>query len=155
VRRIFALKQRADSKAMIVLLDSQFRLQKYVQTVPDTAWQLINAANTPENTRPLTIIYPEAINLAPSLVADDGSIGIRLTTERFTQDLCAKLERPIVSTSANISGMPTPANYSQISDEIKDGADYVCRYRRNDNSKHLPSSIIKINSDNTFILIRQ
>jgi L-threonylcarbamoyladenylate synthase len=155
VRKIFTLKQRADSKAMIVLMDSPLRLQKYVQTVPEAAWELIAASNTPENSRPITIIYPNAINLAPSLVADDGSIGIRLTIERFTQDLCAKLERPLVSTSANISGMPTPANFNQISEDIKDGVDYVCHYRRNDESKHRPSSIIKINNDNTFILIRQ
>lgn len=154
VQRIYALKRRADSKSMLVLIDSPAKLPYYVGEVPDTAWTLLDATNDDETSKPLTIIYPHARNLAPNLIAEDGSVGIRITNEPFSKALCAQLRHPLVSTSANISGQPAARCFSGIAQEILDGADYVCRFRRDDDSEHEPSSIIKVNADNTFSIIR-
>jgi len=158
VKRIYQLKQREDSKSMLVLLDSAAKLDYYVD-VPEAAEMLLESTNVAssecKNTKPLTIIYPNARHLAPNLIAEDGSIGIRISSEPFSQALCAQLKRPIVSTSANISGQPTAHFFKEIAQEVLDGADYVCRFRRNDETPHQPSSIIKVNTDNTFIIIRQ
>lgn len=158
VKRIYALKQREDSKAMLVLLDNAAKLDYYVD-VPETAEMLLETANdgNGENDgmmKPMTIIYPHAKHFAPSLIAEDGSIGIRITTETFSRQLCEKLRRPIVSTSANISGQPTAHFYHEISQEIINGVDYVCQFRRDDDSPHEPSSIIKLNEDGTFKILR-
>lgn len=149
VKRIFKIKQRDDSKAMLLLLDSQGRLRQYVKQVPDMAYDLIELA-----TRPLTIIYPGAYAVAPQLVAEDGSIGIRITEELFSKTLCMRLGRPLVSTSANISGEKTPQNYSEITKQIRDSVDYVVRYRRGDRRKAEPSQIIKLDEKNHFVIIR-
>lgn len=150
VQRIYALKQRADSKSMLVLLDSAAKLDYYVE-VPETAEMLLAA----ESEKPLTLIYPKARNLAPSLIAEDGSIGIRVTNEVFSKALCAQLRHPIVSTSANISGHATAHFFHEIEQEIVDGADYVCHFRREDETPCEPSSIIKVNEDGTFRVIRE
>ena len=150
VKRIFELKQRADSKAMLVLMDSSDNLAQYVD-VPEAAASLLEA--TTEG-RPMTIIYPNACGVAPELIAEDGSIGIRITHEAFSNALCRQLGKPIVSTSANISGETSPANFAQISPAIIDGVDYVCRYRQSDNTPKQPSAIVKIHEDNTFNIIR-
>ena len=162
VQRIYALKHRADSKSMLVLIDSPAKLPYYIGEVPDTAWALLDATDDDEKlisrddevSKPLTIIYPNARNLAPNLIAEDGSIGIRITNEPFSKALCAQLRHPLVSTSANISGQPAARCFSEIAQEILDGADYVCLFRRDDDSEHEPSSIIKVNADNTFSIIR-
>lgn len=162
VRKIYALKQREDSKSMLVLLDSDAKLDYYVD-VPEAAEMLLGVQNTEygqtdiqdENAKPITIIYPNARHLAENLVAGDGSIGIRITHEPFSQALCAQLKKPIVSTSANISGHPTARFFHEIEEAVLNGADYVCRFRREDATPHQPSSIIKLNSDNTFVIIRQ
>jgi len=154
VQRIYALKHRADSKSMLVLIDSPAKLPYYIGEVPDTAWALLDATDNNEGTKPLTIIYPNARNLAPNLIAEDGSIGIRITNEPFSKALCTQLRHPLVSTSANISGQPAARCFSEIAQEILDGADYVCLFRRDDDSEHEPSSIIKVNADNTFSIIR-
>ena len=163
VAKIYALKQREDSKSMLVLLDSAAKLDYYVE-VPETASLLLEAYSQPlpegkgdeETTpsKPLTIIYPKARHLAENLIAEDGSVGIRITNEPFSQALCAQLKHPIVSTSANISGQPTARFFHEIAQEILDGADYVCRFRRDDETPHEPSSIIKVNGDGTFVIIR-
>ena len=162
VRRIYALKQREDSKSMLVLLDSAAKLDYYVE-VPETAEQLLNLQSDDaqgtndsqeDDAKPLTIIYPNARNLAPNLIAEDGSIGIRITNEPFSKALCAQLRHPIVSTSANISGEPTPRYFREISELILDNTDYCCLFRRDDETPHEPSSIIKINADGTFKIIR-
>ena len=178
VAKLYALKQREDSKSMLVLLDSAAKLNYYVQDVPETAWTLLEAVSdtdtpryrdtdtpkkqkneTPEyrdseEAKPLTIIYPRARNMAANLIAEDGSIGIRITNEPFSKALCAQLRHPIVSTSANISGRPTARFFEEIEQEVLDKADYVCRYRREDDVPCEPSSIIKINEDNSFRIIR-
>jgi len=155
VRKIYALKQREDSKSMLCLLEGAGKLQGYVD-VPDAAWQILEASAPEEGLeqRPITIIYPRARNIAPNLIAEDGSVGIRITTEAFSKALCEQLHHPVVSTSANISGQPTAKNFLQISDEIIQGVDYVCLFRRDDLAEKTPSSIIKVNNDNSFVLIR-
>ena len=163
VRRIYALKQREDSKSMLVLLDSAAKLNYYVE-VPEAAEMLLGVQNTEyrvqtdsdeDETKPMTIIYPKARHLAENLIAEDGSVGIRITNELFSKALCARLKRPIVSTSANLSGHPTAHYFHEIEDAILTGADYVCRFRREDETPHEPSSIIKINNDGTFKVIRE
>lgn len=114
VQRVYKIKQRADSKALIVLTDSEAKVEYYVSEVPETAWKLLDVA-----VKPLTLIYPGARNLATNLLADDGSIAIRITKEPFSQRLCRQFRKAIVSTSANISGNAAPHNFSEISDEIK------------------------------------
>ena len=168
VAKIYALKQREDSKSMLVLLDSAAKLDYYVD-VPETAEMLLEIQNSKfkiqnsieygaqtdlQDEKPMTIIYPNARHLAKNLIAEDGSIGIRITSEPFSKALCAQLKRPIVSTSANISGHPTAHFFHEIEEAILQGADYVCRFRREDETPHEPSSIIKVNTDNTFKIIR-
>ncbi len=157
VKRIYALKQREDSKSMLVLLDSPAKLNYYIADIPDAGWALLDCCNdaNDEMMKPLTIIYPNARNLAPNLIAEDGSIGIRITSEPFSKALCEQLRHPIVSTSANISGHPSARFYAEIEQEILEGADYVCRFRRDDDCPAEPSSIIKINADGTFRIIRE
>lgn len=151
VRRIYEIKHRADSKSMLVLLDGIGKLQGYVD-VPAVAAQLLDVS---DEGRPMTIIYPNARNLAQNLLAEDGSIGIRITREPFSKMLCEQLHHPIVSTSANISGEATAKNFQQISPEIVRAVDYVCYYRQGDEEEKQPSSIIKVNIDNTFTIIRK
>ena len=149
IDRIYRLKRRADSKSMLALVGSEGMLQRFVKEVPDIAWQLIDAA-----VNPMTIIYDDARGVAGNLTAEDGSLGIRITVERFSRALCDRMRGPVVSTSANISGMPTPHTFREISQEIKDGVDYVCRYRQNDNSEATPSNIIKVTRGNVVKVIR-
>lgn len=151
VSRIYQIKQREDSKAMLVLLDGAGKLQGYVDKVPESAWILLEAS---EGQRPLTIIYPNAKNIAPNLIAEDGSVGIRITEEVFSKALCERLHRPIVSTSVNISGQKAAAIFSEIPAQIKQQADYICKYRRNDNTRKQASSIIKIDRNNSITIIR-
>lgn len=149
VKRIYELKRRSDAKSMLVLVDSANRIESYVREVPDMAWDLIEVTD-----KPLTIIYPEAKNLAKNLLAEDGSIGIRVSGEQFSKMLCARFKRPIVSTSANISGEPSPAFYAEISDEIKQSVDYIVQYRQDDRTLAKPSSIIKLDIGNVIKIIR-
>lgn len=150
VQKIFALKRRTDSKSMLVLLDDATKLMSYVY-VPDAARQLLYVT---DEGRPMTIIYPNAEGVANELIADDGSLGIRITTEPFSKALCAQLGKPIVSTSANISGEAAAPTFAQISETIKAGVDYICHYRQDDNTAKQPSSIIKVEKDNRFVIIR-
>ena len=159
VRRIYALKQREDSKSMLVLLDSPAKLAYYVGNIPEAAEMLLGLEDERirglEDQKPLTIIYPHARNMARNLIAEDGSVGIRITNEPFSKALCEQLRHPIVSTSANISGHPAAPFYAEIEEAILKGADYVCQFRRDDDCPHEPSSIIKINEDGTFKIIRE
>ena len=160
VKKIYALKQREDSKSMLVLLDSAAKLDYYVD-VPETAEMLLEIQNSKlkiqneDSSKPMTIIYPNARHLAANLIAEDGSIGIRITNEAFSKALCERLHHPIVSTSANISGHPTAHFFHEIEAAILDGADYVCQFRREDDTPHEPSAIIKVNNDGTFVIIRE
>ena len=163
VKRLYALKEREDSKSMLMLLDSPAKLNYYVTDVPEAAWALLEASDYSENSdysefsdqKPLTIIYPGARNIAANLIAEDGSIGIRITHEPFSKALCEQLRHPLVSTSANISGHPTARFFHEIEQAVLDRADYVCRYRREDDVPCEPSSIIQVNTDGTFRIIRE
>lgn len=150
VKRVYEIKQRRDSKSMLVLTDNPAKLQQYIEDVSDIAWDLIDLAE-----KPLTIIYDGACNLASNLLAEDGSVGIRVTNEPFSRELCKQFRKPIVSTSANISGMLSPEKFSQIDKKVKEAVDYVVTYRQKDNSKSQPSSIIKLNKNGTIQIIRK
>lgn len=149
VKRIYDLKRRADNKAMLVLLDSATHLDHYVVDVPEMAYELIDVA-----VEPLTIIYDGAYNIAKNLLGDDDSVGIRISHERFSQTLCSRFRKPIVSTSANISGHPSALTFAAIEDEIKNGVDYVVKYRQDDTAPHKSSNILKLGCDGTFKIIR-
>jgi len=150
VQKVFALKRRDDRKAMLVLIDSAARLETYVRDVPDVAWDLIELAD-----KPLTIIYDGAKNLAPGLLGEDGSVGIRVTRETFSQQLCKQFRKPLVSTSANISGQPSPATFAEISEEIRGGVDYIVEYRRDEKTSAKPSGIIRLGEGNMVQIIRK
>ena len=150
VRRVYEIKQRQDSKAMLVLVDSSVKVDFYVRDVPEVAWDLIDLAD-----KPLTIIYSGARNLAANLLAEDGSVGIRVTNEDFSKRLCQQFRKAIVSTSANISGQPSPKNFSEISEEVKSGVDYIVGYRQEEISNPKPSSIIKLDKGGVIKIIRE
>ncbi|MEE1337621.1 MAG: L-threonylcarbamoyladenylate synthase [Muribaculaceae bacterium] len=150
VKKVYELKRREDNKAMLVLLDSVNILDRYVRDLPEIAYDLIDVA-----VKPLTIIYDGGYNLAPNLLGENNSVGIRVTQEKFSQMLCKKFRRPIVSTSANISGEPSAAIFKEISKEIVDGVDYVVNYRQNDNNRNSASSIIKLGADATIKILRK
>ena len=139
VQKVYELKKRMDNKAMLVLTDSSAKLSMYVSDMPDIA---------------LTIIYPHAKNLAKNLLGEDGSVGIRVTNEEFSRKLCERFRRPLVSTSANVSGEPSPGNFSEVSDCIKNGVDYIVKYRQDDMSKAKPSHIIKLGDGGVVQVIR-
>ena len=149
VRKVYEIKRRVDSKAMLVLVDSTVKVDFYVNDVPDVAWDLIELAD-----KPLTIIYDGARNLAPNLISADGSVGIRVTNEKFSHRLCQQFRKAVVSTSANISGEPGAACFDEISDEIKESVDYIVRYRQDDLSRPKPSSIIKLGKGGVINIIR-
>lgn len=150
VQRIYDIKQRANSKAMLVLIDSAAKLQSYVREVPNIAWDLIDLSE-----KPLTIIYSGAKNLAENLVAEDGSIGIRITRETFSKRLCEQFRKPIVSTSANISNTTAPKSFSEIDENIKNNVDYIVDYRQNEKIKATASSIIKLEVNGQITIIRK
>lgn len=149
VKRIYMIKKRIDSKSMLVLMENAALLDRYVDEVPEIAFDLIEVTD-----KPLTIIYDGAKNLAKNLVAEDGSIGIRITTEAFSSELIRRFKRPIVSTSANISGKNSPACFDEIDQEIIDAVDYVVKYRQDDTQKTVPSGIMKLGSGGEIKIIR-
>lgn len=150
VKRVYEIKKRDDSKALITLVDSEAKIEFYVREVPDVAWDMIEIAD-----KPLTLIYDGARNLASNLLAEDGSIAIRLTKEPFSSMLCRTFRRAVVSTSANVSGEPSPATFSEISPEILSAVDYVCTSRREESTPHKASSIIKIGTGGEVKIIRK
>ncbi len=149
VKRIYAIKNRVDSKSMLVLMENAALIERYVDEVPEVAYDLIELTE-----KPLTIIFDGARNLAKNLIAEDGSIGIRKTSEKFSSELIRRFKRPIVSTSANISGKPSPSCFGDIETEIIDAVDYVVKFRQEDTSKAEPSSIMKLGSGGEIKIIR-
>jgi L-threonylcarbamoyladenylate synthase len=154
VKRVYEIKQRDDSKALICLVDSDARMQRYFRNVPDVAWQLIDSLKETE-AKPTTLILDGAINLAENLIAEDGSVGIRITNEPFSKELCYRFQKAIVSTSANISGEPAAQNYCDIDPRIIEAVDYVCWSRRQEHKPHTPSSIIKLKGNGEVTIIRK
>ena len=149
VRRVYEIKQRSEAKALICLVDSPGRLQRYVRNVPDVAWDIIDLA-----TRPTTVILNGATGLASNLLAEDGSVGLRVTSEVFSQQLCYRFQRPIVSTSANVTGRPAPQIFTDIDPAILEAVDYVCTSRRRDTARRQPSAIIKLGPNAEVTVIR-
>jgi L-threonylcarbamoyladenylate synthase len=149
VQRIYRIKKTEEKEGMLVLVDSPEMLNRFAE-IPEIAGELIDAAN-----RPLTIIYPGARNLATNLIATDNSVGIRIVADPFCSKLIRKLKMPVVSTSANISGEPNPAVYSEISKQIIDNVDYVVKWRQDDNTKTKPSGIIKLGINGEVKIIRE
>ena len=150
VAKVFALKQRTESKSLIVLLDSDNKLASYANDIPDVAYDLIEYAENP-----MTIIFSNAKNLAENVINEDGSIGIRITSHEFCKELIQRFRKPIVSTSANISGKASPKNFADIDQEIIDGVDYVVDLEQEDRTEKKPSTIIKLEPDGKFAFIRK
>ncbi|WP_321370648.1 L-threonylcarbamoyladenylate synthase [uncultured Draconibacterium sp.] len=150
VKRIYDIKKREDSKSMLVLMENPALLDRYIDEVPEVAWELVEISTTP-----LTVIYRGAKNLAANLIAKDSSVGIRFTKEEFTTKLLQRFRRPIVSTSANISGEKSPAFFYEISEEIKDAVDYIVEYRQDDRTASKPSSIIKLGPGGQIDILRK
>lgn len=150
VQRIYELKKRDASKGMLVLMENPALLDRYVEEVPDVAWDLVEITTTP-----LTVIYPGAKNLAKNLIGKDGSIGIRFTKDKFSAQLLQRFRRPIVSTSANISGEKSPAFFDEISEEIKSGVDFIVEYRQSERTPYKPSSVMKLGPSGQIDIIRK
>ena len=154
VKRVYEIKQRDDSKALICLVDSDARMQRYFRNVPDVACQLVDSLKEGDG-KPTTLVLDGAINLAENLIAEDGSVGIRITNEPFSKELCFRFQKAIVSTSANISGEPAAQNYGDIAPRILEAVDYVCWSRRQEHKPHTPSAIIKLKENGEVTIIRK
>ena len=154
VAKVYAIKQRDDSKALICLVDSDARMQRYFRNVPDVAWQIVDSLKEGDS-KPTTLILDGAVNLAENLIADDGSVGMRITNEPISKELCYRFQKAIVSTSANISGEPAAQNYCDIDPRIIEAVDYVCWSRRQEHKPHTPSSIIKLKENGEVTVIRK
>lgn len=152
VARIFALKKRDDAKSMIVLLDRPEKVLRWVRDVPRVAWELWEAA---EGAEPLTLILPEGRGLAENLLPPEKTVAVRLVQNEFCKRLIHKLGRPLVSTSANISGEPAPTTYDRIPEAIRDGVDWTADPSMEEpTATHKASSIIKLEMDGGFTIIR-
>jgi L-threonylcarbamoyladenylate synthase len=149
VRRIYQIKNREDSKSMIILVAEERDVLQYVAAPDIAVFDFIE-----EQTRPTTIIFEQAIGLPDNLIAEDGSVAIRIVRDEFCRHLIKRLRKPIVSTSANISGQPSPQNFPDISTDIKNSVDHIVQWRQEDTTIAQPSQIIKWNNDGTRITIR-
>ncbi|MEI6854032.1 MAG: L-threonylcarbamoyladenylate synthase [Bacteroidota bacterium] len=150
VERIFKLKNRPEKKSLIILLDQYEKLYQYVDDVPEIAFDLMNSITTP-----LTIVYPHAKNIAKKLISEDGSIAIRVVKDEFCRKLISLMNKPLVSTSANITGQPTPLIFKKIAPEILKGVDYVVNYAQTRIDQVKPSTIIKFNLKGEYEIIRK
>jgi L-threonylcarbamoyladenylate synthase len=150
IKKIYQLKQRDEAKSMIILLDTENKLESYVPDVPAIAYDLIEFAENP-----LTLVMPGAKNISPAIISADSSIGIRVSKHPFCQQLIQRLRKPLVSTSANISGQASPQNFSEISEEIIAGVDYVVDVDQHDMTKKRPSTIMRLEPSGRFEFIRR
>ena len=149
ISKIFRLKKRDDSKSMIVLLAEEKDILQYVAAPDNAVFQFLS-----EQKKPTTIIFENAIGLPPNLIAKDGSVAIRLVKDDFCRHILKRLKKPLISTSANISGEPTPQLFSEISDHIKKGVDHVVQWRQGDETRAEPSQIVKWNANGSYHIIR-
>lgn len=150
VKRVFEIKRRDDSKALITLVDSISALERVVDEIPEVGYQLLEAA-----VDPITVVYDRGVGVAPELLAPDGSIGVRVTSEEFSRELCRTFRRPLVSTSANVSGSPAPACYDEIDPAIRDAVDYVCESRRDEGRNAKPSTVVRLSAGGVFKILRK
>ena len=147
VEKIYALKQRADHKALIVLVKDIEMLSKYVQEIPEQVFAFL------EEERPTTVVYPKGIQMATNLLGEDGSIGIRIPKHPFCQELLASFDKPIISTSANVSGNETPKNFDSIDSKILEGVDYIVHLQQ-ETKPNPPSRVIKIVTNGEVNILR-
>src|SRR6195952_5345776 len=150
IEKIYRLKQRDETKSMIILLDTENKLESYISDVNPLAYDLIEYAENP-----LTLVMPGAKNISPALISSDGSIGIRVAKHPFCEQLIQRLRKPLVSTSANISGSPSPQYFSQIDQEIIDGVDYVVDIDQHDMEIKNPSTIMRLSPNGSFEFLRR
>jgi L-threonylcarbamoyladenylate synthase len=150
VAKLLQLKNRPTGKPLIVLVDQAGKIPQYIGEMPELAWDLIEVSE-----KPLTIVYEGAKKLAPNAMAADGSIGIRVTRELFSQALCHRFRHPIVSTSANISGKPTPKRFFDIDEAIVSGVDYVVQYRQKEGAIYSPSGVLRLGKHGEIEIIRE
>ncbi|HTI60651.1 L-threonylcarbamoyladenylate synthase [Mucilaginibacter sp.] len=150
VKRIYELKQRDEAKSMIILLDTENRLESYIKEVPQVAYELIEFAENP-----LTLVMPGAKNISPAIISEDGSVGIRVARHDFCRQLIQRLRKPLVSTSANISGRPSPQNFNQVDPEIIGGVDYVVDLEQQNTELKKPSTIMRLQPDGRFEFLRR
>lgn len=150
VEKIFTIKSRSDSKSLIILVDGDQMLERYVRDIPEIVFELINVSDTP-----LTIIYPNGKNLATGVCSADGSVGLRICREIFCQELIKRFRKPIISTSANISGNPSPSNFGEIKSDIINSVDYVVKFRQEDRQKHSASPVIRVEQNGVIKVIRK
>lgn len=149
VQRIYTLKNRNEEKSMIILLADESQILEYSNAASPSVFDYIK-----ESSKPVTVIYSEAKNLAPNLVNKDGSIGIRIVKDEFCKKLIHAFGKPIVSTSSNISGYPAPQIFSDIDIKIKSGVDYIVQHRQDEQEPATPSTVIKLNDDGSYSIIR-
>ncbi|MDQ1297360.1 MAG: L-threonylcarbamoyladenylate synthase [Bacteroidota bacterium] len=149
VEQIFTIKSRSESKSLIILVDSEGMLERYVQDIPPIVYEITGVSDSP-----ITIIYPEGKNLAPGVCSEDGSVGIRICREEFCSELIRRFRKPLISTSANISGKPFPAHFGEIDDDVIRSADYVVKYRQKDRQRHSVSPVIKFDKNGVLKIIR-
>ncbi|MBK8362759.1 MAG: threonylcarbamoyl-AMP synthase [Bacteroidetes bacterium] len=149
VKKVYEIKKRAESKNMILLVDMESRISTYVKEIPEQAWPLIEFTD-----KPLTIVYDGARNLPPEIIADDGSIAIRVTKDEFCKNLIGVLRKPLVSTSANVSGEPAPAIFQEVSEEIRKSVDLIVNWRKDDRQRAQPSSIISLKKGGLIQILR-
>ncbi len=149
VEMIYKIKSRSDSNNLIVLVSNEAMVERYVKEVPEAAFQITEVAD-----KPVTIIYPQGKNLAAGVCSEDGSVGIRICGDEFCGELITRFRKPVVSTSANLSGKPTPAHFGEIEEAVINAVDYVVRYRQNDRQKHSASPVIKIDKNGVLKIIR-
>jgi len=149
VEKIYRIKSRTEAKSLIILLDNIEKLSTYIEKVPDITSDLLDSISNP-----VTIIYSNARKLAPNVVASDGTIAIRIVKEEFCSELIKRFGKPIVSTSANISGFDPPAVFSQIPADIKDTVDYIVTYKQDYFARAKPSTIIRLRDDGMYTIIR-
>ena len=150
VEKIFRIKSRSDSKSLIILVDGEQMLERYVKDIPEIAFELTNVSESP-----LTIIYPNGKNLAPGVCSDDGTVGIRICHDDFCSELISRFRKPIVSTSANFSGKPSPGTFDEIEKSVIDFVDFVVKYRQDDRRKYFASPVIKVEQNGTIKIIRK
>jgi L-threonylcarbamoyladenylate synthase len=150
VEKIFNIKARDESKSLIILVNNEQMLERYVDSIPDIAFELVSVADSP-----LTIIYPKGKNLAKGVCAADGSVGVRICHDEFCNQLLTRFRKPLVSTSANFSGKPSPEFFGDIEQNLIDMVDYSVKFRQQDRRKSAPSPVIKLNSDGTIKIIRK
>lgn len=149
VEKIFRIKSRIEAKSLIVLLDHFDKLSLYIEKVPDITADLLNSISNP-----VTIVYSNARRLASNVIAADGTIGIRIVKDDFCSELIRQFGKPIVSTSANISGYDAPATFGHISDEIKNSVDYIVSYKQDYFNRSKPSTIIRLPENGIYTIIR-